>query len=39
MLVGAIVNFNDIVERRLEEGKLPEDHCEEKEGLSGRAAR
>lgn len=39
MLVGAIVDFNDIVERRLEEGKLPEDHCEEKERPSGWAAR
>lgn len=30
MLVGAVMDFNDIVERSLEEGKLPKDHCEER---------
>lgn len=38
VLVGAIVDFDDVVERGLEEGELPEDHCEEREQPSGRAA-
>jgi len=36
VLVGAIVDFDDVVERGLEEGELPEDHCEERERRSGR---
>lgn len=37
MLVGAVVDLDDVVERRLEEGELPENHCGERErgGTSG----
>lgn len=36
VLVGAVVDFDDIVERRLEEGELPKDHWEERERGRGR---
>lgn len=34
VLVGAIVNLDDVVERSLEEGKLPKDHCRERQPIS-----
>lgn len=38
VLVGAVVDFDDVVERGLEEGELPKDHCQERENQSGQAS-